>query len=144
MYVPLWHSQATVATQTCHRNGARPCSCHQTEIDIHSFVHHQNHSTNEAEYIESCTEAKLLGSPASGELASYRMSYHLPPPTTDREFAILILTKDVSPPEGPRKMQVVTVPTEHPDAPQRKGFVRGKYASVEEVEELEGGGVEWR
>jgi hypothetical protein len=104
----------------------------------------QNHSPNEAEYIESCTEAKLLATIADGKLAQYRMSYHLPPPTTDREFIILILTKDVTPPEGPRKMQVVTVPTEHPDAQPRKGFVRGKYASVEEVEELEGGGVEWR
>ena len=72
------------------------------------------------------------------------MSYHLPPPTTDREFVILVLTADVSPPDGPRKMQVVTVPTEHQDAPARKGFVRGRYACVEEVEELEGGGLEWR
>lgn len=74
------------------------------------------------------------------------MSYHLPPPTSNREFAILILTKDVTPPGGGcRKFQVVTVPTEHPDAPVgRKGYVRGRYASVEEIEELEGGGVEWR
>lgn len=73
------------------------------------------------------------------------MSYHLPFPTTNREFVILIATKDVTTAGGPRKFQVVTVPTEHPDAPEgRKGFVRGRYSSVEEVEELEGGGVKWR
>lgn len=104
----------------------------------------QNHSKNEAEYIKECTEARLVQSIAPGEFEVYQMSYHLPAPTTNRDFVILILTVDISEDAGPKKFMVVTVPCEHPDAPPREGFVRGRYCSVEHVEEVEGDVVEWR
>ena len=47
-------------------------------------------------------------------------------------------------PQGQRKLLVVTVPCEHPDAPERKGFVRGRQVRVTEVEEVPEGGVGWR
>lgn len=74
---------------------------------------------------------------------------HLPFPTTNRDFVILIYTIDTSQPTipgtppSPRSFQVVSVPCEHPEAPVRKGWIRGKYVSVEEVVE-EGDEVVWR
>ena len=43
----------------------------------------------------------------------------------------------------PRSFQVVSIPVNHPEAPIRKGFVRGRYVSVEEVVE-QSDEVVWR
>lgn len=70
-------------------------------------------------------------------------------PTTNRDFVELIYTIDTfqptipGTPPSPRSFQVVSVPFEHPEAPVRKGWIRGKYVSVEEVVEEENE-VVWR
>jgi hypothetical protein len=73
---------------------------------------------------------------------------HLPFPTTNRDFVILIYTTETTPkattPDEvvPRSFQVVSIPFDHEDAPERKGWCRGKYVSVEQVIE-EGQEVVW-
>lgn len=75
-------------------------------------------------------------------------SDHLPFPTTNRDFVILIYTTETTPqpttPDEvvPRSFQVVSIPFDHEDAPERKGWCRGKYVSVEQVIE-EGQEVVW-
>lgn len=70
----------------------------------------------------------------------------LPPPTSNRDFLILILTipttADPAATTG-RSFQVISVPCVHPDAPERKGYVRARYVSIEDIREVESE-VVWR
>lgn len=74
----------------------------------------------------------------------YQLSARFPGPTTPRDFVTLLLTSND--PQGddegnsrnrrPRQFMVISKPCIHPDCPQRQGFVRGQYESVEVVREI--------
>ncbi|KAK4331653.1 DUF3074 domain-containing protein [Rhodotorula toruloides] len=91
----------------------------------------RDHSVNEAKYIESCTEARkikttkpFLPATATSPSSSSRLRFLLDPRTL-------------------RSFMVISLPVEHP---AEKGYVRGRYVSVEHVQKLdeaEGGGIEW-
>lgn len=102
----------------------------------------------------SLLSARRLDVIAPNQLELWHVELSLGPLASPREFVFAQLTIDCSEPgvldtqpdfpQGQRRLRVVTVPCEHPDAPPRKGYVRGRWASVEEVEEVAEGGVGWR
>lgn len=83
-----------------------------------------------------------------GALEVYQLSAQFPGPTTPREFIPLILTSDqamtkmsaAQTSDGqthiPRSHMILSRPITHPDAPERQGYIRGKYESVELVREI--------
>ncbi|PRQ78056.1 Protein of unknown function (DUF3074)-domain containing protein [Rhodotorula toruloides] len=99
----------------------------------------RDHSVNEAKYIESCTEARKI-----------KTLYHQAFPASNRDFTFLLLTTPLPPRPSAsdsartlRSFMVISLPVEHP---AEKGYVRGRYVSVEHVQKLdeaEGGGIEW-
>ncbi|GAA5855781.1 hypothetical protein JCM8547_000354 [Rhodosporidiobolus lusitaniae] len=112
------------------------------------------HSKKEKEYIEAAIEAKEIKVVKPGELEVWQMKY-TNSPAAKRDFTFLILTRETTaPPPSPtsspttttaapaalHSFAVVSIPV---DAPAEKGFVRGRYVSVEHVQETEEGGVLW-
>ena len=109
----------------------------------------------------SCTAISLF---ENLMLLKLSLTDKTPFPTSNRDFVFLLLTLDLSlpspfalpsasppipsdpshPPSAHRKFQVISIPLAHPSAPERKGYVRGKYVAVEEVEETEGRAVVWK
>ncbi|KAK4548623.1 hypothetical protein LTR36_009533 [Oleoguttula mirabilis] len=83
-----------------------------------------------------------------GQLEVFQLSAQFPGPVTPRDFLTMILTTDDALGEKsaaevqdgtkhvPRHYMIVSKPVEHPDAPERSGFVRGKYESVEMIREI--------
>ncbi|KAK5125312.1 hypothetical protein LTR85_000421 [Meristemomyces frigidus] len=83
-----------------------------------------------------------------GQLEVYQLSAQFPGPVTPRDFTTLLLTtgdalgeKSAAEMEGgkkhvPRHYMIVSKPVQHPDGPERSGFVRGKYESVEMIREI--------
>ncbi|KAL1297154.1 hypothetical protein AAFC00_004730 [Neodothiora populina] len=82
-----------------------------------------------------------------GQLEVYQLSAQFPGPTTPREFITLLSTseealteKSSQEREGhkrlPRHYMVVSKPCNHPDAPERSGYIRGYYESVELIREI--------
>lgn len=73
----------------------------------------------------------------------YQLSAQFPGPTTPRDFITLMLTTD-SALDAPgqegqaqaRYFMVVSKPCVHPECPQRSGFIRGYYESVEFIREI--------
>ncbi|KAB5570613.1 hypothetical protein GE09DRAFT_714140 [Coniochaeta sp. 2T2.1] len=81
------------------------------------------------------------------KLHVYLLSVRFPGPTTPRDFVTLLVTsKDgeddkeggegKKKPRKPRQFMVVSKPCQHPHAPQRQGFIRGQYESVEVIREV--------
>jgi hypothetical protein len=76
-------------------------------------------------------------------LQVFLLSVRFPGPTTPRDFVTLLVTSDGGE-EGekrgkgrkPRQFMVVSKPCQHPDCPERNGFIRGKYESVEIIREV--------
>lgn len=73
-----------------------------------------------------------------------------PFPAAKRDFVFLILTFDnptrpsTADPSRPlRSFIVISIPMTHPKAPEKEDYVRGRYVSVEEVREEEGGRIVW-
>lgn len=72
-----------------------------------------------------------------GRLEVYQLSAQFPGPTTPRDFVTLLLTSDSAPGgKGLRQFMVVSKPCIHPKCPNRNGFIRGQYESVEVVREV--------
>ncbi|KAI9632257.1 uncharacterized protein MKK02DRAFT_20263 [Dioszegia hungarica] len=107
-------------------------------------------SQHEQEYIEALKESDRLQvfQPKVAEV--WRLAFKTPPPSTPRTFVILLLTKETKPdPRGERAFINISIPFHHPDCVPKEGKeksrVRGKYVSVERIQETEGGrSVEWR
>lgn len=99
----------------------------------------KNHSPNEKEYIHAITSAIQISSDSgtssdtagSSRLEVWSMKYHLPWPTTDREFVESIITHDVSETE----FLVISIATVHP---VQKDYVRATYTSIERVRKVKG------
>ncbi|KAF4636436.1 hypothetical protein G7Y89_g1643 [Cudoniella acicularis] len=75
-----------------------------------------------------------------GKMEVYLLSAQFPGPTTPRDFVTMFLTSDqaLSDKHGevPRHFMVISRPCAHPDTPQRDGFIRGQYESVEFIREI--------
>ncbi|KAK8221713.1 hypothetical protein IWX49DRAFT_430571 [Phyllosticta citricarpa] len=86
-----------------------------------------------------------------GQMEVLQLSAQFPGPTAPREFITLLLTSDnaltekskphITPLDDaldqvPRHYMVVSIPTEHPDAPPRQGLVKGQYESIELIREI--------
>ncbi|KAI0200516.1 hypothetical protein F4808DRAFT_429240 [Astrocystis sublimbata] len=72
-----------------------------------------------------------------GNIQVYQLSAQFPGPTTPRDFVTLCLSSDT--PNGPGKLRsymLVSKPCVHPECPQRQGFIRGYYESVEIIREI--------
>ncbi|KAJ9158397.1 Reticulocyte-binding protein 2 a [Coniochaeta hoffmannii] len=81
------------------------------------------------------------------KLHVYLLSVRFPGPTTPRDFVTLLVTSQDEEegkdgeggrrkPRKPRQFMVISKPCQHPDAPQRQGFIRGQYESVEVIREV--------
>ncbi|GAA5822490.1 hypothetical protein JCM5353_000527 [Sporobolomyces roseus] len=102
----------------------------------------ENHSPNEREYIEDCKKAERTQVIKEGEMEIWRMLYTMPFPTTNRSFSFLIFTSEVpASTSSQRSFIVVSIPVAHPEAPPEKGYVRGRYVSVENCRETPEGVV---
>lgn len=84
---------------------------------------------------------------SAGQIDVYQLSAQFPGPTTPREFIALVATstealtdKSAQNYKGdnriPRHFMVVSKPCTHPDAPDRGGYVKGFYESVEMIREI--------
>jgi len=83
-----------------------------------------------------------------GKLEVYQLSAQFPGPVTPRDFMTLLATTDdalshksgLETPDGsthvPRHFMIVSRPVKHPNAPERAGYVRGQYESVELIREI--------
>ncbi|WPH01353.1 Hypothetical protein R9X50_00419500 [Acrodontium crateriforme] len=82
-----------------------------------------------------------------GRLEAYQLSAQFPGPTTPRDFTIMVLSsedalteKSAAQVKGekhvPRHFMMISKPVMHPDAPERSGYVRGQYESVEMIREI--------
>lgn len=82
-----------------------------------------------------------------GQLEVYQLSAQFPGPTTPREFITLLSTSETALTEKscehvegnqrlPRHYMVVSKPVSHPEAPERNGYIRGTYESVELIREI--------
>ena len=85
-----------------------------------------------------------------GKFEVYQLSGQMPKPVTPREFLQVVMTTEeglseksgVEDAEGggkkhvPRSYMIVSRPTTHEGAPERSGFVRGQYESVELIREV--------
>ncbi|KAI1502257.1 hypothetical protein F5X99DRAFT_163360 [Biscogniauxia marginata] len=85
------------------------------------------------ETVESC----------GGKMEVYQLSAQFPGPTTPRDFVTLLLSFDSAKTtpmsdrvRQPRCYMVVSKPCVHPECPQRQGFIRGQYESVEFIREI--------
>ena len=86
----------------------------------------------------------------AGALEVFQLSAQFPGPVAPREFITLLLTSDnclsdASAPhvdssaaskQIPRHFMVISKPCQHPDAPERDGYVRGQYESIEMIREI--------
>ncbi|GAA5938546.1 SRPBCC family protein [Sporobolomyces koalae] len=91
----------------------------------------ENHSLNEKEYIEDCQKAEQIQVIKQGEMEVWRMLYHQPFPASNRSFSFLIFTSEAPSASAEKSFIVVSIPVAHPEAPPEKGYVRGRYVSVE-------------
>lgn len=83
-----------------------------------------------------------------GLLEVYQTSAAFPGPVTPRDFITMLITTETGLTEKsagqlqegrkhvPRHFMIVSRPIEHPDAPERPGYVRGTYESVEIIREI--------
>ncbi|KAI1815268.1 hypothetical protein GGS20DRAFT_544189 [Poronia punctata] len=73
-----------------------------------------------------------------GKMEIYQLSARFPGPATPRDFVTLCLSSDTSavPQSQSRYYMLVSKPCTHPECPQRQGFIRGTYESVEFIREL--------
>lgn len=76
-------------------------------------------------------------------LQVYQLSVRFPGPTTPRDFVTLLVTSTPELQEDhkgkgrkPRQMVVISKPCIHPECPERNGFIRGQYESVEVIREV--------
>ncbi|GJN87335.1 hypothetical protein Rhopal_000284-T1 [Rhodotorula paludigena] len=104
-----------------------------------------DHTPNEREYVESCTQVEQLEILREGEFEDVN-----PFPAAKRDFVFSILTVDnptrpssADPSRPLRSFIVISIPMTHPKAPEKEDYVRGRYVSVEEVREEEGGRIVW-
>lgn len=88
-----------------------------------------------------------MGVEGVARLHVYLLSVRFPGPTTPRDFVTLLVTshdeeetkgegEGKKKPRKPRQFMVVSKPCRHPEAPQRQGFIRGQYESVEVIREV--------
>jgi hypothetical protein len=72
----------------------------------------------------------------------FLLSAQFPGPTTPRDFVTMFLTSDQALAKNedgedpPRHFMVISRPCLHPDTPQRDGYIRGQYESVEFIREI--------
>ncbi|TKA71546.1 hypothetical protein B0A55_07063 [Friedmanniomyces simplex] len=83
-----------------------------------------------------------------GHMEVYLLSGQMPKPVTPREFVQVLMCSEDSLTEKsashveagrkhvPRSYMIVSKPTQHPEAGDRSGFVRGQYESVEMIREI--------
>ncbi|WEW55306.1 hypothetical protein PRK78_000735 [Emydomyces testavorans] len=85
-----------------------------------------------------------------GVIEVHHLAAHFPGPSTSRDFVTLLLssdkalnvschTKEDRQDESfvpPRHFMIISKPCKHPDAPVRKGYIRGEYQSIEMIREL--------
>lgn len=107
-------------------------------------------SKNEREYIKACRETECLHVYQKHVAEVWRLTYKTPPPTNPRTFVVLLLCRElISEPQGERAFMNISLPFSHPGCMEKKGNeskrVRGRYVSVERVQEMDKGRqVEWR
>ena len=85
-----------------------------------------------------------------GALEVFQLSAQFPGPVAPREFITLLMTSDNClsdasaphvdnseiPKQVPRHFMVISKPCQHPEAPEREGYVRGQYESIEMIREI--------
>lgn len=82
---------------------------------------------------ERCVECREAG---GGKLEVYHLSAQFPGPTTPRDFVTMLMTTERTEEGGPRQFMIVSKPCIHPQTPEREGFIRGQYQSVELIREV--------
>ncbi len=75
----------------------------------------------------------------AGKLEVWDLTAQFPGPTTPREFVEAVCTTDCAR-DGMRHFMIVSKPCLHPEAPERSGFIRGQYQSVEIIREVPNAG----
>ncbi|KAG8977779.1 hypothetical protein FRB90_008685, partial [Tulasnella sp. 427] len=105
-----------------------------------------NHSEHELEYIPELSKATMMQAIEPGVMEVWSLHYALNSPFSPRTFTVLIVThlEAVSPRQG----WVISMPFDPKGdeallSLEERG-VRGRYAAVERLRELEDGTVEWR
>ncbi|KFY20251.1 hypothetical protein V493_07716, partial [Pseudogymnoascus sp. VKM F-4281 (FW-2241)] len=82
---------------------------------------------------ERCVECREA---ECGKMEVYHLSAQFPGPTTPRDFVTMLMTTERAEEGGPRQFMIVSKPCLHPKTPERDGFIRGQYQSVEIIREV--------
>ncbi|KIO30655.1 hypothetical protein M407DRAFT_149287 [Tulasnella calospora MUT 4182] len=105
-----------------------------------------NHAENELQYIPELSKATMMQAIEPGVMEVWSLHYALSSPFSPRTFTVLMVThlEAVSPRQG----WVISIPFDPKGdeglmSLEERG-VRGRYAAVERLRELEDGTVEWR
>jgi len=104
-----------------------------------------DHAENEMKFVPDIKKVKLIKQ-ISPTQAVWSLYYTFPPPVSPRVFTAVQTTW--LDPNSPKTGLIVSIPVELSDEPElakleEKG-VKGRYVSVERLQELENGNVEWR
>ncbi|KAI0636714.1 hypothetical protein C8Q77DRAFT_1154628 [Trametes polyzona] len=105
----------------------------------------ENKAENEMQYIPEIKKVKLIKR-ISPTQSVWTLYYHFPPPVSPRVFTVVQTTWLST--SSPKTGIIVSLPVDVSDNEEyvkleEKG-VKGRYASVERIQELENGKVEWR
>ncbi|KAI0486621.1 hypothetical protein F4859DRAFT_466296 [Xylaria cf. heliscus] len=84
---------------------------------------------------DKCVEDQTVD--GRGKIQVYQLSAQFPGPTTPRDFVTLCLSSDTTDgTDRSRSFMLVSKPCVHHECPQRQGFIRGYYESVEFIREI--------
>ncbi|KAI0372923.1 hypothetical protein BV20DRAFT_963358 [Pilatotrama ljubarskyi] len=105
----------------------------------------ENKAENEMQYMPEIKKVTLIKR-ISPTQSVWSLFYHFPPPVSPRVFTVVQTTWLST--ESPRTGIIVSLPVDLSDnadlAKMEEKGVKGRYASVERIQELENGKVEWR
>lgn len=77
---------------------------------------------------------------AESRLEVFQLSAQFPGPTTPREFITMLVTDQhpttYSTSQQGRQLMIISKPVDHSAAPERSGYIRGQYESVELIREI--------
>ncbi|KAG8980644.1 hypothetical protein FRB94_010045 [Tulasnella sp. JGI-2019a] len=106
----------------------------------------ENHYNNQAEYTPAITNATLVNAIEPGVMEVWSIHFELSAPFSPRTFTVLVIThlETVTPRQG----WIISVPFDTSGdeamlAMEERG-IRGKYAAIQRIKELEDGHVELR
>ena len=98
-----------------------------------------DHTEQESKYIKGIKDFDLVEY-LNPNAQVYRILYSMPLGISDRDFTPVIVTHEEP---SSKSFYVISIAIDHPNSPPSANVVRGLYTSIERVQEVDDGKVEW-